>query len=54
MCKEDFGDVVICDDKLQESYLRLGYCMTYNSSSSDEQNLMQYHLLAVLMFTTTI
>jgi len=37
MCKEDFGDVVICDEKLQESYLLLGYCMTYNSSSSDEQ-----------------
>jgi len=27
-----FGDV-ICDEKLQESYLLLGHCMTYNSSS---------------------
>jgi len=32
-----FGD--ICNEKLQKSYLQLGYCycMTYNSSSSDEQ-----------------
>jgi len=37
VCKKDFGDVVICDEKLQESYLLLGHCMTYNSSSSDEQ-----------------
>jgi len=37
VCKEDFGDLVICDEKLQESYLLLGDCMTYNSSSSDEQ-----------------
>jgi len=31
------GDVVMimCDGKLQESYLLLGYCMTSNSSSSD-------------------
>ena len=36
-CKEDFGDVVICDEKLEESYLLLGYCMTYNRNSSDEQ-----------------
>ena len=26
-----------CDEKLQASYLLLGNCMTYNSSSSDEQ-----------------
>ena len=37
VCNKDFGDTVICDEKLQESYLHLGYCMTYNSSSSDEQ-----------------
>jgi len=37
VCKKDFGDFVICDEKLQEFYLLLGYCMTYNSSSSDEQ-----------------
>jgi len=37
VCKEDFGDLVICDEKLQESYLLLGNCMTYNSSSSDEK-----------------
>jgi len=37
VCKKDFGDVVICDEKLQTSYLLLGNCMTYNSSSSDEQ-----------------
>ena len=37
VCKKDFGDVVICDEDLQESYLLLGNCMTYNSSSSDEQ-----------------
>jgi len=36
-CKENFGDVVICDEKLQKSYLQLGYCMPYNSSSSEEQ-----------------
>ena len=36
-CKKPFGDVIICDEKQQESYLRLGNCMTYNSSSSDEQ-----------------
>jgi len=28
---------VICNQKLQESYLLLGHCMTYNSSYSDEQ-----------------
>jgi len=36
-CKKDIGDTVICDEKLQESYLGLGTCITYNSSSSDEQ-----------------
>jgi len=36
-CKENFKDVVICDEKLQKSYLQLDYCMTYNSSYSDEQ-----------------
>ena len=36
-CKENFGDVVICDEKLQKSYLQLSYCMSYNSSSSEEQ-----------------
>ena len=36
-CKENFGDVVICDEKLQESYLHLDNCMTYNNSSSDEE-----------------
>jgi len=36
-CKEIFGDVVICKEKLQESYLRLSNCMTYNSNSSNEQ-----------------
>ena len=36
-CKENFKDVVICDEKLQKSYLDLDYCMTYNSSSSDER-----------------
>ena len=39
---------VICDEKLQASYLLLGNCMTYNSSSSDEQ---EYDVV-VLMFTT--
>ena len=34
-CLEDFGEVVTCDQNLQESYLLLHYCMTYNSSSSD-------------------
>ena len=34
-CKENFGDVVICDEKLQESFLQLGNCMTYNSSCCD-------------------
>jgi len=33
---KNYGDIVICDEKLQESYLDLGNCMTYNSSS-DEQ-----------------
>jgi len=28
---------VVCDQRLQESYLHLGICMTYNESSSDEQ-----------------
>ena len=28
---------VVCDQRLQESYLHLGICMTYNASSSDEQ-----------------
>ena len=37
-CKENFGDVVICDDKLQESYLKLGNCMTYNSSSDEQES----------------
>jgi len=36
-CKKHFRDIVICDEKLQESYLDLGICMTYNSSYSDEQ-----------------
>ena len=36
-CNEDFGDVIICDEKLQKSYLLLNFCMTFNSSSSDEQ-----------------
>ena len=36
VCEEDFGDIIICDERLQESYLHLGYCMTYNSSSSDQ------------------
>ena len=31
-CKENFGDVVVCDEKLQKSYLQLDHCMTYNSS----------------------
>jgi len=35
-CKKNYGDIVICNEKLQESYLDLGNCMTYNSSS-DEQ-----------------
>jgi len=34
---KDFGEVVNCDEKLQESYLLLGHCMTYNSNSSDER-----------------
>ena len=34
-CLEYFGEVVTCDQNLQESYLLLHYCMTYNSSSSD-------------------
>jgi len=33
-CNEDF---IICDEKLQKSYLLLNFCMTFNSSSSDEQ-----------------
>jgi len=37
MCIENFQDIIICDEKLQESYLLLGNCMTYNSSYSDEQ-----------------
>ena len=53
MCKEDFRDV-ICDEELQESYLLLGYCMTYNSSSSDEQASDAISLVDVLMFTTAI
>ena len=28
----------MCDDKPQKSYLRLGHCMTYNGSYSDEQD----------------
>ena len=36
VCMENFGDG-FCDEKLQKSYLQLGYCMTYNSSYSDEQ-----------------
>jgi len=36
VCKEGFGDV-ICDEKLQESYLLLDHCMTHNSSYSEEQ-----------------
>ena len=36
-CKENFGDVIICDEKLQKSYLLLNFCMTSNSSSSDKQ-----------------
>jgi len=36
-CKENFGDVVTCDEKLQKSYLQLSHCMTYNSGYSDEQ-----------------
>jgi len=28
---------VVCDQRLQESYRHLGICMTYNESSSDEQ-----------------
>ena len=36
-CKENFGDAVICDEKLQKSYLQLAHCMTYNSSYSNEQ-----------------
>jgi len=31
------GIDVICNETLQESYLHLGICMTYNESSSDEQ-----------------
>ena len=34
---ENFEDVIICDEKLQESYLLLAHCMTYNSSYSGEQ-----------------
>jgi len=37
-CKENFGDVVICDEKLQKSYLQLGYCMTYNSSYEGQES----------------
>ena len=36
VCIENFQDIIICDEKLQESYLLLTYCMTYNSSYSDE------------------
>ena len=36
-CKENFGDIVTCDEKLQKSYLQLNYCMSYNSSYSEEQ-----------------
>jgi len=36
-CKENFRDIVTCDEKLQKSYLQLNYCMTYNSSYSEEQ-----------------
>ena len=38
VCRENFRDVVTCDEKKQESYLRLGNCMTYNGSCSDEQD----------------
>ena len=38
VCRETFRDVVTCDEKKQESYLRLGNCMTYNGSCSDEQD----------------
>jgi len=30
-------DDILCDQMQQQSYLLLGNCMTYNSSSSDEQ-----------------
>ena len=36
MCIENFQNIIICDEKLQESYLLLTYCMTYSSSYSDE------------------
>jgi len=36
VCKKDFEDVIICDENLQESYLLLGYCMTYNSSHYEQ------------------
>jgi len=36
MCIENFQDIIICDEKLQESYLLLSFCMTYNSSYADE------------------
>ena len=38
-CKENFLDIVTCDEKLQKSYLQLAHCMTYNSSYSEEQEL---------------
>ena len=31
---KNFGNIIICDEKL---YLQMGYCRTYNSSFSDEQ-----------------
>ena len=36
-CKENVGDVVICDEKLQKSHLQLDHCMTYNSSYDGEE-----------------
>ena len=36
VCIANFQDIIICDEKLQESYLQLTYCMTYNNSYSDE------------------
>ena len=37
-CKKNFGDVVICDEKLQKSYLQLDHCMTYNSSYEGQES----------------
>ena len=38
VCRNSSTDVVICDQVQQQSYVKLGFCMTYNSSYSDKSD----------------